>query len=502
MSRRARFITIISSSILSIAFGLATSFPAIAQVDQNIKFFAGAWNATTSYGAGYVVVFNGSSFISLVNSNVGMEPDTSTAVWALLAAQGPQGPMGPPGPVGATGAAGATGATGAPGANGTQGPPGPPGAPGTNGTNGTQGPPGPPGPPGTNGTNGTQGPPGPPGAPGTNGTNGTQGPPGPPGQNGSGVVTDNQFDTAVGLQALVSSTGSANTASGYQALFSNTTGSNNTASGDQALYSNTTAAANTASGFQALYSNTIGAGNTGTGHAALYSNTTGSLNVASGNGALFANTTGSNNTALGNGAGAAITTGNENIDIGNPGLSTDDGIIRIGDVQSATYLTGNVFADTFTQISDVNVKADFRAIEPATILARLANLPVQSWRFKNDAHQTRHIGPTAQDFYAAFAVGEDDKHIAVTDEGGVALIAAKALNERLELEQEALRTSQADLEAQKALTAELQEKLVFLQRTVDQLVAAGVRRAAIADSHQQRGYPKECWKTAWDSPQS
>ena len=38
----------------------------------------------------------------------------------------------------------------------------------------------------------------------------------------------------------------------------------------------------------------------------------------------------------------------------------------------------------------------------------------------------------AQDFKAAFKVGTDDKHIAPIDEGGVALAAIQALNQRLE----------------------------------------------------------------------
>jgi len=40
----------------------------------------------------------------------------------------------------------------------------------------------------------------------------------------------------------------------------------------------------------------------------------------------------------------------------------------------------------------------------------------------------RHVGPMAQDFYAAFRVGEDDKHITSIDEDGVALAAIKALH--------------------------------------------------------------------------
>ena len=37
----------------------------------------------------------------------------------------------------------------------------------------------------------------------------------------------------------------------------------------------------------------------------------------------------------------------------------------------------------------------------------------------------------AQDFYAAFGIGADDKHISAVDEGGVALAAIQGLNQKL-----------------------------------------------------------------------
>ncbi len=40
------------------------------------------------------------------------------------------------------------------------------------------------------------------------------------------------------------------------------------------------------------------------------------------------------------------------------------------------------------------------------------------------------MGPMAQDFYAAFKIGEDDRHITTIDEDGVALSAVKALYRR------------------------------------------------------------------------
>ena len=55
----------------------------------------------------------------------------------------------------------------------------------------------------------------------------------------------------------------------------------------------------------------------------------------------------------------------------------------------------------------------------------------------------------AQDFYAAFNIGSDDKHISTVDEGGVALAAIQGLNEKLKEKDakiEAMEKRLADLE--------------------------------------------------------
>jgi len=86
------------------------------------------------------------------------------------------------------------------------------------------------------------------------------------------------------------------------------------------------------------------------------------------------------------------------------------------------------------------------------VLDRVVSLPITSWNFKTDA--TRHIGPMAQDFYSAFKVGTDERHIATVDEDGVALAAIQGLNEKLQAEAaqkdaqiQALEKRLADLEA-------------------------------------------------------
>jgi hypothetical protein len=106
-----------------------------------------------------------------------------------------------------------------------------------------------------------------------------------------------------------------------------TSGSDNTANGLSALSADTSGSRNTANGADALLHNLSGIDNTADGVAALLENQSGFLNIA-----------------LGYQAGFNIT-GNSNIDIGNPGFSTDSQIIRIGNLQTATYLAGTIYGN-------------------------------------------------------------------------------------------------------------------------------------------------------------
>jgi hypothetical protein len=110
-----------------------------------------------------------------------------------------------------------------------------------------------------------------------------------------------------------------------------------------------------------------------------------------------------------------------------------------------TGTTGNITAVSLTQTSDRNAKENFTAIDPRRVLDSVVALPVTEWDFKADA-AARHIGPMAQDFYAAFNVGADDKHISTVDEEGVALAAIQGLNQKLESENAALRAENEALE--------------------------------------------------------
>jgi hypothetical protein len=77
-------------------------------------------------------------------------------------------------------------------------------------------------------------------------------------------------------------------------------------------------------------------------------------------------------------------------------------------------------------------------------------LPITRWTYRDSSEGT-HIGPMAEDFHAAFSLGEDDQHIATVDADGVALAAIQGLNEKLEAENAELKARLAAIEAKLGL---------------------------------------------------
>ncbi len=86
---------------------------------------------------------------------------------------------------------------------------------------------------------------------------------------------------------------------------------------------------------------------------------------------------------------------------------------------------------SWSNLSDRSAKENFLAIDPSSLLEKLAAMPVWNWNYKTQADSIRHLGPTAQDFHQAFGLGEDDKHISTVDAEGVALAGIQALYSEL-----------------------------------------------------------------------
>lgn len=97
--------------------------------------------------------------------------------------------------------------------------------------------------------------------------------------------------------------------------------------------------------------------------------------------------------------------------------------------------------------SDRDRKENLAAVESASILEAVATLPIQRWNFIDDEEETLHLGPMAQDFYAAFGLGTDERHIATVDADGVALAAIQGLHQLVRRQQGLIRQLQDRLGA-------------------------------------------------------
>ena len=110
----------------------------------------------------------------------------------------------------------------------------------------------------------------------------------------------------------------------------------------------------------------------------------------------------------------------------------------------------------WTNASDVNRKRDFVPVAGEDVLVRLRRLPISTWTYKTEPSGVRHMGPMAQDFKAAFGLGDDDKVIGTVDADGVALAAAQALDARS-------TRQQAEIDALKAENDALRVRLDALE---------------------------------------
>jgi hypothetical protein len=112
---------------------------------------------------------------------------------------------------------------------------------------------------------------------------------------------------------------------------------------------------------------------------------------------------------------------------------------------------------TWTNASDVNRKHLFAAVSGEDVLLRLRRMPITTWSYRAEDPSVRHLGPTAQDFRAAFGLGDDPRAISTVDEGGVALAAAQALDART-------RAQDARIVALERENAELRARLEAIER--------------------------------------
>jgi hypothetical protein len=311
---------------------------------------------------------------------------------------------------------------------------------------------------------------------------------------GFGNVVSNQFGTVGGGVYNLASGNSAtlgggvyNTASGYWSTVSG--GSENTASGAVATVGG--GINNSAVGDQGA---TVGGGNANTASGYCSTVSGGYVNSALNNGATvgggaeneasgFRATVGggSNNTASGNFScvpGGAFATASHtgsfvyNGDDSEPTASFGDGTFTVRCEGGARFYTANggvgaqllAGASSWGAPSDSNLKTKVTAVDPRRILAKIAAMPVTEWEYKV-VPDRRYIGPTAQDFHAAFGLGFDDKTITTLDSDGVMYAAIQGLVEEL-------KDRDAKIGELEASGAELKAKMDAMEERLNSLPPA------------------------------
>jgi hypothetical protein len=107
-------------------------------------------------------------------------------------------------------------------------------------------------------------------------------------------------------------------------------------------------------------------------------------------------------------------------------------------------------------VSDRNLKRDIEPVDEQEILERVASMPESTWSYRSDDPSVRHLGPMAQDFRAAFGLGDTDRAYDPIDAHGVAFAAIKALAERLEAQSARIERLERENAPRPALSAHRQ----------------------------------------------
>jgi hypothetical protein len=307
---------------------------------------------------------------------------------------------------------------------------------------------------------------------------------------GQGANASGQQAFAMGANTLAG--GSRSVAMGMQ---TNAGGANATALGNNTNASNTNATAmgsnTTASGQNAIatgYGTTAGGSNsTAMGYSsnasADYSTAIGIANTASG----------AYSTAIG--CHASTNNKNGSFIIGDNSTTTD---LTAGsnNVFAARFAAGYVLytnaamsigaqlggnASSWSTISDSTKKCAFHSANGEKMLSSFAHMRLGSWNYRADQNNnSRHYGPMAQDWFAAFGhdgVGTigNETMLASADVDGVLCIAVQALEKRtreLAETSKQLKTATTTLEAQSQEITGLRSDLDALRREMQTIKTA------------------------------
>jgi hypothetical protein len=264
----------------------------------------------------------------------------------------------------------------------------------------------------------------------------------------SGSTCDASFATVAG--------GGFNTASGYASTVAG--GDNNTASGPASIVAG--GELNTASGDHSTVVG--GVNNTASGQLSFVAGGVG--NEAFGD---FSFAAGQN--AVTTDSGAFLWCASGGTQCGSAGTNSFEvavyGPIFFYDGPNGSGCNLSAGGGSWNCSSDRNLKDNIVPIDSRSVLERVAHLPITQWKMKAEPAGRKHIGPMAQDFYAAFRLGDSDRYIALGDGQGVALAAIQALYQVVQEKDGQVRKLRQQLQVVRTTDGQLKRQLQELHHT-------------------------------------
>lgn len=139
------------------------------------------------------------------------------------------------------------------------------------------------------------------------------------------------------------------------------------------------------------------------------------------------------------------------------------GVVLYSNIGMTTGVSLAAGGGSWSSVSDRNKKEHFKKIDSEDVLKKLNNIDITTWNYKTQSEEIRHIGPMAQDFYAAFGFGESDTTIATIDVDGLSLLAIQALSRKTE----DLKNKTAEIEKLKAQIYKMEVDKKILEKRIE-----------------------------------
>jgi len=126
-------------------------------------------------------------------------------------------------------------------------------------------------------------------------------------------------------------------------------------------------------------------------------------------------------------------------------------------------------SSSWSYMSTRNMKTNLSFVEGKQVLQKLFNVPILAWNYRDQTPSIQHMGPLAEDFFAAFGLGEDEKFINAVDVDGVALVAIQGLYQLVREQEDQIMAQRRRILLLENEKATQQEQIATLEARVSKI---------------------------------